>query len=126
MRNVLNTFENTYTKDLILDGTITVPFLLADSELQRINVKMLEIDFFRYPDTFCVPIGDTVGMMTPCSEYRFEVSYKSSIKHLVWADCIVSEDTAAVKLRELNMLIENIIESKPAYSQLPPARGGYL
>jgi hypothetical protein len=32
-RNELNTFQNTYTKDLILDGTITVPFVVSDEKL---------------------------------------------------------------------------------------------
>ena len=45
-RNVLNTFQNTYTEDLIMDGTITVPFVLKESQLQEINSRMVEIGFF--------------------------------------------------------------------------------
>ena len=125
-KNVLNTFQNTYTKDLILDGTTTVPFTLSDDELERINTKMREIDFFIYPEHFAVTIGDTVGFITPHSTFDFQVKYKSTIRHLHWSDSVFSDDTAAVKLRELILLITGIIESKPEYSQLPPARGGYL
>jgi hypothetical protein len=125
-KNVLNTFQNTYTKDLILDGTTTVPFALSNGELDRVDAKMREIDFFIYPEHFAVTIGDTVGIITPHSTYDFQVNYKSTTKHLHWSDSVLSDDTAAVKLRELVLLIRSIVESKPEYSQLPPARGGYL
>ena len=29
-RNEINTFQNTYTKDLILDGTVTVPYCVQE------------------------------------------------------------------------------------------------
>ena len=125
-KNVLNTFENTYTKDLILDGTTTVPFTLSDGELDHINEKMSEIGFFDYPEHFAAATGDTASFIMPYSTYEFEVSYESTTKRLHWSDSVISDDTAAVKLRELIQLIRSIIESKPEYSQLPPARGGYL
>jgi len=125
-KNVLNTFEDTFTKDLILDGTATVQFTLSTSDFQRIKIKMLEINFFSYPDTFTVTTGNIAAVITPCSIYNIEVSYNTSIKHLHWEDCIVSEDSAAMKLRELIVLVKNIIVSHPEYSQLPPAKGGYL
>ena len=125
-RNILNTFQNTYTKDLILDGTVTVPFALSDSELNRISAKMTEIGFFAYPDTFIVKTGDTVGIITPSNTYIYDVSLKSANKKLYWNDEIINPDTQAVKLRELNTTIRTIIQSKPEYAKLPPARGGYL
>jgi hypothetical protein len=125
-RNVLNTFENTYTKDLILDGTATIPFILTPSELQRIKLKMLEMDFFGYPDTFAVTATGRAEMISPYSMYNFEVHYNASLKRIHWKDCIISEDSAAMKLREMSMLIKNIIVSHPEYTRLPAARGGYL
>jgi hypothetical protein len=125
-RNELNTFQNTYTKDLILDGTITVPFVLSDQEFQQIRNKMDEIGFVSYPDTFLAVTTDTIiQMVQPYPTYDFEVKLNSSIKHLYWDDEIINQNTQAIKLRELIKLIRTIIESKPEYSQLPPARGGY-
>lgn len=125
-RNVLNTFHDTYTKDLIMDGTTTVSFTLPDSQLQRISSKMSEINFFNYPDTFVVHTGDTVGIITPHSTYIFHVVNNSAVKDLYWSDSIIGQESAAAKLRELITLIENIIQTNPKYSQLPPARGSYL
>jgi hypothetical protein len=126
-KNDLNTFRNSYTKDLILDGTATVSLRLSDVELDQIKKKMLEIDFFSYPDTFvAVPIGPGVGLFTPHMTYEFEVKSNTSIKRLHWDDQIVENDSRTISLRELIVLIRNIIESRPEYRQLPSARGGYI
>ncbi|MDP2885375.1 MAG: hypothetical protein Q8P51_10185 [Ignavibacteria bacterium] len=126
-RNEVNTFENTFTKDLILEGTITVPFYLSRDDLGSIEAKMEQIDFFSYPDTFAVNSQDSVqGIVTPNSTYDFKVRYHSTLKTLFWDDAIIASDPRAAKLRELILLIRNIIESKPEYKQLPPARGGYV
>ena len=124
-RNILNTFQNTYTKDLIIAGDTTVPFTLSTNDLNQIISKMNEINFFAYPDTFIVPTGDTITVVTPASTYIFDVSYKLTDKHLYWSDYIVNENAQATKLRGLITLIETIIQSNPEYSKLPPAQGGY-
>jgi len=126
-KSELNTFQNTYTKDLILDGTVTAPFVLSDAELQEIKRKMIEIDFFSYPDTFTLVRTDTIVVsLEPYPTYNFEVKYNSSIKRLHWDDGIITSNQKATRLRELIALIRTIIEAKPEYRQLPPARGGYL
>lgn len=133
-KNVLNTYENTYTKDLIADSTVTVPFALSDSELQCIRTKMWEIGFFSYPDHFTtealvkfLPNGTSIiqGSVTPHMTYIFEVTDNFIVKHLYWSDSLESQDSSAVKLRKLISMIVGIIESNPKYSQLPPVRGMY-
>jgi hypothetical protein len=125
-RNILNTFQNTYTKDLIVDGVITIPFTLSNNDFKQILDKMNEIKIFEYPDTFVVPTWDTTTTIIPFSTYKFEVSYNSSIKYLYWSDNIINANNNATKLRELIKLLTRIIQSKPEYLQLPPAKGGYL
>jgi len=126
-RNELDTFRNTLTKDLILDGTITVPFHLSQAELDRITAKMDQIDFFSYPDTFMVKSQDSIRVsVSPNNTYDFRVSSHSTLKALFWNDAIIASDPQATKLRELITLIKEIVESKPEYHQLPPARGAYL
>ena len=127
-RNELNTFENKFTKDLILDGTVTIPFVLSDNDLAAIEGKLTEIDFFTYPDTFIVQTTDTVGYISHHSTFIFKVKSESIIKTLVWADAIVAPlgDERPSKLREAIAFIRSIIESKPEYQRLPAARGGYF
>lgn len=101
---------------------------LTKEEMSKIYQKMLEINFFDYPDKFSVtaPIGEAVGMVTPCSSYYFKVANDSRIKELSWADCVTNKNERADKLRELIRYIQSIIESKKEYRELPTPKGGYL
>ena len=126
-RNELNTFADTFTKDLILDGTVMVSFHLPAADLDSIEAKMEQINFFSYPDTFRVTSRDSIRcFIMPYCTYDFKVASRSRVKTLFWEDAIVANDPQATKLRELIMLIREIVESKPEYQQLRSARGGYL
>jgi hypothetical protein len=126
-RNELNTFENTITKDLILDGTVTIPLSLAQAELDSIEGRMEQIGFFSYPDTFIVRPRDSIRtIIMPNNTYEFKVTSRSMLKELYWDDAIIADDPQATRLRELIALIREIVESKPEYQRLPPARGVYI
>jgi len=126
-RNHINTFHDTFTKDLVLNGTVTVPFSLSGDELLRIQHKLLEIDFFSYPDTFVVELTDSViGYVQPHPTYLFKVKLDSITKTLFWEDEIVTNNPRAINLRAAIISIIQIIESKPEYQRLPPAKGGYI
>ena len=113
---------------MVMDTSITVNISLSEEELDRIYKKMVEIDFFDYPDEFSVsvPAGESFGMVTPCSSYYFKVEYDSKIKELWWEDEITNEDKKAGRLRELIKLIRDIIESKEEYQKLPAPTSGYI
>ncbi len=127
-RNELDTFAGTFTKDMILDPSITVKLTLTSEEMTRIWQKMEEIDFLHYPDNFSVivPPGSNTAMVTPHSSYYFKVQYSNGTKELRWDDAIQNPDPQASKLRELIQLIQKIIESKDEYKRLPTPKGGYL
>ena len=101
-RNELDTFQGTYTKDMIRDLPITVNLALSEEEMDRIYQKMVEINFFNYPDQFSVsvPIGEPTGMVTPYASYYFKVDYNSQIKELRWEDKITNPNEKADRLRE--------------------------
>jgi hypothetical protein len=127
-RNILDTFQGTFTKDMVMDPSITTELTLTEAEMDSIYQKMVEIDFFSYPDEFevDVPEDEPVGIITPHSTYIFEVEDKSGTKELNWEDKITNTDEKADKLRELIDLIINIIESKAEYQDLPTPTGGYM
>ena len=127
-RNELNTFKGTYTKDMVSDPSITVNLSLSQEELDSIYQKMVEINFFDYPDEFSVsvPAGESFGIVTPYNSYYLKVKYDSKIKELWWEDEIKNENTKADQLRELIKLIRDIIESKEEYQKLPEPTSGYM
>lgn len=127
-RNELNTFENTFTKDLIGNPDTTVHLSLSKKELTEIQETMKEINFFDYPDTFVIliPPNKRGCYQEPYDSYYFKVKSDSLIKELWWEDEICEiRDENAENLRELIMFIRNIIESKEEYKKLPEPRGFY-
>jgi len=127
-KNELNTFKGTYTRDMVLDPPVTVRLSLTQDELDSIYRKIVEIDFFDYPDRFEVipEYGELVKIITPYTKYYFKVEYKSVVKELWWDDEIKNENEKADKLRDLIKLIRDIIESKEEYKELPEPTSGYL
>jgi len=127
-RNTLDTFQATFTKDMVMDPAITVKLTLTPEEKDTIYQKMLEIDFFNYPDKFSVdvPEGEVKTEVTLYSTYFFRVEYGQRTKELLWHDKYTNLDIPGNKLMELITLIRNIVESKEEYKKLPEPKSGYM
>lgn len=122
-KNELNTFEGTYTKDMVIDPPITIKLTLSDAELEQIRQKMGEIGFFDYPEGF-PPRTDFE--VTPCTNYYIKVENCFSVKETSWNENSLLENNTQGNLLQLVNLIRSIVEQKPEYKALPPERGGYL
>jgi hypothetical protein len=126
-KNILNTFDCTYEKDMVSDPSITIYLHLSPEELDSIHLKMQQIDFFNYPDIFRINVtNEFEGIVTPFSTYYFYIQTENLVKELYWEDKIINPDHKAEQLRELIHLILKIIHSEKEYQQLPESRGGYL
>ncbi len=124
-RNELNTYDNILTKDLVRDGTVTVPFTLPDSDITHIRNMLLSIDFFSYPDTLRTGTpGSAAGQTEPHATYFFRVTDRDRTKTLFWDDVDPGRDTDAnaVRLKEAIASIVSIVDSNPTYRELPPAK----
>jgi len=128
-KNILDTFEGTFTKDLIGDPPITIRMWLTDEEINRIERKLDEIGFFdnstltlyHIPDA-----GGVVGIQTPYSTCYLKVQDGTHVKEWSWIDQYVFPKTEAKEnLDDLSDLIQSIIMAKPEYQKLPKPRGGY-
>lgn len=128
-KNKLDTFNGTFTKDMISCSPITVNLTLTPEELNKIYQKMIETNFFDYPDKFVDSnhYKPVVSAVTPFYSYYFKVEYDGGkIKELSWNDDTEYVDENGAKLHELIQLITGIISTKDAYKQLPEPCGGYL
>ena len=119
-RNELNTFNNTYTKDMIMDPPITIWLYLSDEELNQIKQMTMEIDFFDYPTT--LPLSPAVCY--PSVDYYLKVQNGSTIKEVTWSS---NSEVNSLKqnLTQLANLITGIVEQRPEYRELPPPNGVY-
>ena len=128
-KNILNTYNCTFTKDMIVDPSLTVCLKLTEIELDSIYSKMNQIDFFNYPDTFLIniPSNTVVGFVTPFLTYYFFIEFDTLTKELFWEDEIISpSNESADNLSELIQMITEMIQAKEEYRRLPSPRGGYL
>jgi hypothetical protein len=127
-KNELNTFENTFQKDLVLDGVIKVNFWLTIEEQNKILDKVNELNYYFLPNTLKYISHDSiiVSISPNPGEQKLRIKYQSNDKTTVWTYPLNDDNSRVKDLFELNNFIINIIESKPEYKMLPPRRGGYM
>lgn len=126
-KNELNTFENTFQKDLVMDGTIKVKFWLTENEQNEIFEKAHSVNYFAMRDTFKYTSPDSINIIISPDpgEQTLRIKYQSEDKTTVWLYPPLENDEEFNHLLDLRQFIIAIIESKPAYRLLPPAKGGY-
>ncbi len=127
-KNVLNTFENSYQKDLIMDGVIKDKFYFAPDEENLILNMANSINFFSLPDTFKY-VKKVRGLILETDpnpgEQILRIKYLDKDKRIIWTYPINEDNPEVKNLIKLNNFIISIIESKPEYKKLPPTKGGY-
>ncbi len=122
-KDELNTFDNFYQKDLVLDGVVKVNFRLTKDEQSKILAKVYETNFFSLPDTL---INRAPVEMTPNPIQYLRIKYGNKENAVVWNYILYEYQTDQYKrLRELSNYLTNIIEAKPEYKILPSRHGGY-
>jgi hypothetical protein len=120
--NELNTFNNSFTKDMRLDPSITIWLHLSDKEMNQIKQKMVEINFFSLPEN--MPPRPDGCFVTPQTDFYIRAQNGSTIKEVSW--CTNSEENSIEQnLMQLANLITGIVEQRPEYRELPPPNAGY-
>jgi hypothetical protein len=127
-QNVLDTFENTYQKDLVMDGVFKTKFHLTREEKNEILEKANSINYFSLPDTLkYIPVNGITKMTDPNpGEQILRIKYQQKDKRIIWTYPLNDDYPEVKNLMKLKGFIISIIESKPEYKKLPPAKGGYL
>lgn len=118
-KNELDTFNQTYTKDMVMDPSVTVKFKLTDNELIDIYRKINDLKLF---DENEKPTGGNL-FVTPCSSYYLKTQTGSVQQELSWDNC---RGKISDKFQQFTDYLITIIESKEEYKALPTPNGGYL
>jgi len=129
-KNVLNTFDGTFTKDMIVDSSITTTLSLTPDELDSVKYEMGEIKIFDYPEKFTpreldYP-SDVMSTVDPHFTYYFKIQIGDQLKEILWNDINYSMAAKAIKLRNLINHLVRMIHNKNEFKKLPPVRDGYL
>ncbi|MCG7343421.1 membrane lipoprotein lipid attachment site-containing protein [Sporosarcina sp. ACRSL] len=117
--NELNTYDNTYTKDLVEDGTETTDMVLSNEEIEVIYEKFRSADVLSLPEEKGGP---------PCTApyYRYELSMTVDGEeyYLKWDTSCESKALNRWE-RTMNFINREIIYPKDEYQSLPEPTGGY-
>jgi hypothetical protein len=126
-KNVLNTFDNTFQKDLVEDGVVKIKFWLKEEEQNKILEKANLLNYFLMPDTFISDFSDSIAVsINPDpGEQVLRIKYQTNDKTTFWNYPPLQNNAQFNDLLELHRFIISIIESKQEYKDLPPAKGGY-
>ena len=118
-KNELNTFDQTYTRDMVMDPSVTIKFKLTDNELAGIYQKLNDLKLFSESTK---SIEENM-MVMPCSSYYLKVQINSEQKELSWNNC---RGRISDKFQQFTNYVIQIIESKEEFKKLPTPQGGYL
>ena len=121
-KNQLDTVKGQYTKDMIMDPSVTTNLILTDEEINSIYLEMRKINIWNFSENLNSKSNQRI---TPFQAYSIKIVVDGKEKIIDWEDKSVSESKDAVKLRKLFEKIEEIICNKEEYKKLPPAKGGY-
>lgn len=124
-KNIVNTFTKSYTKDMVVEPSITVPFQLSKQEMQEIYAEMAKINLLTNQDWKLSPWLKNC-MKVPFETYSLKVQANGKVSEFNWDDenCKLTEDQ-----QKLNTLVEHIrgvLEKNNEFRQLPAPKGGYL
>ncbi|MFD2115769.1 hypothetical protein ACFSTH_11150 [Paenibacillus yanchengensis] len=117
-KNVLNTFDNEYTKDLVQDGTIKTELILTKEEKQEIFAYMKEIGLFQYPKEI------TAMNVKPDIGYMFEINNNGIKRQVNWIG-MFNNSKRDKQFEQLTSMIIELIASKESFQSLPESNGYY-
>jgi hypothetical protein len=123
-RDLLDTFDGTLTKDLILDGTVTIPFWLTKAEQETLLVEFKREDFFGLPDTL-FPVHGMYIDPNPSPDL-IRVEAEGMDKTVVWMYPLDQTKPGNQAILRLAAAIRRIVEARQEYKELPEPKRGYL
>lgn len=118
-KNVLDTVQGTYTKDLVTAGTASTKLNLTEVEKNQVYELMNEIGLWDYP-------SEIEGMnIKPASGYHFQIFVDGKEQNIRWNGEFNGAQTHR-DFKRLTSLIIGMIRDKEAYQALPENEGYYL
>jgi hypothetical protein len=119
----VNTFENYFKKDLVMDGFADTTFSFTAEQKNAILSMANEVNFFDMPEV----IESTVNYEQNPSPGQQMLRIKfDKWDHTVKWQPPIGDSKLEQDIKKLSYFIINIIINSPEYKALPAPSGGYL
>ncbi len=115
-RNVLDTYDHTFTKDMVCGKDITVNFYLTQTQLDTIYTMMNTIDLFNYP-TF---VEDPCPRKGFPNNITFDIHADTVQRSIHFHKYSYTCSERVKKVSRLENYIESLIYNSEIYKKLPP------
>lgn len=122
-KNELNTYNGTYTKDMVIDPSITTDLSLTVEEKWQILQRVDEMDFFNLPSNFTMNPSMHISTQV---DYYIRVKNGSQVKEISWSNNSLMESNIQSSLEQLVSYLTSVIQQKPEYKALPTPTAGYV
>jgi len=120
----LNTFEGVFTKDLVMDGSITVEFWLSTEDQESIKAIADQLSFFNLPKIISAMPNAVITPDPSPDRLRIQIGNRDNT--VVWSYPNDLENKNFKSVIELSTFIMSIVHNNEIYKTLPEARGGRL
>ncbi|MCL2678473.1 MAG: hypothetical protein FWE85_05415 [Clostridiales bacterium] len=129
-KNSLDTYENTFTKDLLSAGTATISFVIPAEKMLEIYDAFLEFEIHQLPEDInaAAELGDTIETFIHKNDYSLTYTLKGKTRTVVcndegpW-DHKKGPPASYKNLVDFIEFITEYIYSTDDYQNMPPAEG---
>lgn len=115
----IDTFSDTVVKDLVLDGTIETSISLEQDEMESIYQHMMAMDIM---EVKLQVDGSCRSEPEPVSRWKIVMNGETKSFHYT---TLCPSNQLEKKFLQLERTIQEIVEEKPEYKELPSIKGGY-
>jgi hypothetical protein len=124
-RNQIDTFNGTFTKDIISQTrpNPTVELRLTPEELASLYRDLRAMRILDYPSVMDTT-NTGITASTPTS-YRLDIRAGGIEKSISWGHGEFAGTPEAKALLDWFKKLQDMIEAKPEYQRMPPLEGGY-
>jgi len=133
-RDIIDTYNNTFTKDLVSAGTETIDFVILMDKMNEIYEAFVELKIFDLPDDINaqaqLTMGESITEWEPHNNYILKYTFNGETRTIICNDggpwCADSgpPDTRE-RLVQFVKIISDYIYSTEEYNKMSPFEGGY-
>jgi len=133
-KNVIDTYQGTFTKDLIINGTETIPFVIPEEKMKEIYASFVANSIIDLPGDINtaaeIPIEAITVWTTPADSYSLIYTCKGVTQTILcedggpW-DADTGPPEVYHRLKGFISFVREYIYSTEDYQNMSPAEGGY-
>lgn len=119
-KNAIDTFTDSVTKDLVIDGVAETELVLTEEDMEWIYEQMMESNIMGELDLD----EDPTCITEPPSYTEWHIQMNGETKKIAYDD-FCDEPADVLKLIELKDSIHELVSEKEVYQALPDSNGFY-